>query len=72
MCVHLATSVYLDTKILQTEIRLLENYDGVSKNELKNKCDAWIKWSSCCEGQNMFPNIIEAFIRFNTGNKSCP
>jgi len=45
----LDTSFNLDTETLQTEIRFLQNYDSVPKNELKNKCDELIKWLTSCD-----------------------
>jgi len=62
----LASSFNLDTLTLQTEIRLLQNYDSVPKNILKNKCDEWIKWLSSCDRQNIFPSITKAFKLFVT------
>lgn len=62
----LASSFNLDTLTLQTEIRLLQNYDNVPKNILKNKCDEWIKWLSSCDRQNIFPSITKAFKLFVT------
>ncbi|KAL5246124.1 hypothetical protein ACI65C_013532 [Semiaphis heraclei] len=56
----LATSFNLDTETLQTEIRLLQNYDNVPKNELKNKCDELIKWLTSCDRQNIFPSVLKA------------
>ncbi|CAI6367112.1 unnamed protein product [Macrosiphum euphorbiae] len=57
----LASSFNLDTLTLETEIRLLQNYDSVPKNILKNKCDEWIKWLSSCDRQNIFNSITKAF-----------
>lgn len=62
----LATSFNLNTEILQAEIRLLQNYDGVPKNVLKNKCDEWIKWISCSDRQHIFPSIFKALKLFVT------
>lgn len=62
----LATSFNLNAETLQTEIRLLQNYDGVPKNVLKNKCDEWIKWITCFDRQTIFPSIFKVLKLFVT------